>query len=122
MSEEPQPPPLSKQDSEPKPGFSGIFSITSPLEETNHVPMSSSSGSIVAMTTSTSEAPTAEDLDEAEEGDEAIERKTQVEPPRDLPLSSPITMKGETGTGKGRITRQFVKKLHETSDNMTIAG
>ena len=96
MSEDPQPP-LSKQDSEPKPGFSGIFSITSPLEEENNVPMSSSSGSIVAMT-SASAAPTTEDLAEAEEGDEAIGRKTQ-EPPSDLPLSIPPTAEGEAGTG-----------------------
>ena len=92
MTEDSQPP-LSKQDSEPKPGFSGIFSITSPLEEENNVPMSSSSGSIVAMTTS---APTTTTTAEAEEA--IVERKTH-DPPSDLPLSTPPTAKGETGTG-----------------------
>ena len=89
--------PLSKQDSEPKPGFSGIFSITSPLEEENNVPMSSSSGSIVAMA-SASAAPTTDSL---AEGDEAAERKI-MEPPSDLPLAAPPTTKGETDTGNGR--------------------
>ena len=63
--------------------------------------MSSSSGSIVAMT-SASAAPTTEDLAEAEEGDEAIGRKTQ-EPPSDLPLSIPPTAEGEAGTGNYQL-------------------
>ena len=85
-----------------KPGFSGIFSITSPLEE-NKVPISSSSGSIVAMAVSASTAQTAEDVTEDEEDDYgnegATEKKTQ-EPPSDLPLPPPPATKGSV-TGKG---------------------
>ena len=75
------------------------------------MPMSSSSGSIVAMA-SASAAPTTESL--AEDDEAAAERKTQ-EPPSDLPLAAPVlATKGETDTGndKNFKVNNTLKHLH----------